>query len=123
MNDQWYAEESSYSAADSLCGGEPAEALLGSASPSSLASQIRELLGEDFELEASFLEESWVSGRSIISASVARKRDQVAENDDSVTFAELNTLGSFFLSPANGWMGDRLAYACLDESMNSYRAA
>ncbi len=85
--------------------------------------RLRELLGEDFELEASFLEESWVSGRSIISASVARKRDQVAENDDSVTFAELNTLGSFFLSPANGWMGDRPAYACLDESMNSYRAA
>ena len=123
MNDQWYAEESSYSTADSFCGGEPAEALLGSASPSSLASQIRELLGEDFELEASFLEESWVSGRPMTSASVGRKRDRVAENDGRVTFARLNTLGSFFFSPANELMGDRPAYACPADSTNSYRAA
>jgi len=54
MNDQWYPEESSYSTADSFCGREPANALLGSASPSSLASQIQELLGEDCELEATF---------------------------------------------------------------------
>ena len=58
------------------------------------------MLGEDCELEASFLEESWVSGRPMTSARVGRKRDRVAENDDRVTFAELKTLGRFFFSPA-----------------------
>ena len=81
------------------------------------------MLGEDCELEASFLEESWVSGRPMTSARVGRKRDRVAENDDRVTFTELNTLGSFFFSPASELMGNRPAYACPADSTNSYRAA
>ena len=123
MKDQWYAEESSYATADLFCGGEPAEALVGSASPPCLGGQIRELLGEDFELEASFLEESWMSGRPMTSATCERKRDRAARNYDSFTFAELNALGSFFFSPANEWLGDRPAYACHAGSADSYRAA
>ena len=84
---------------------------LGSASPSCLVSQIRELLGEDCELDASFLEESWASGLPVTSTSYRRKRNQVTGNDKGVTFAELNTVGSFFFSPADGLMGDRPAYA------------
>jgi hypothetical protein len=57
------------------------------------------------------------------SARCGRKRDQVAENDDGVTFAEWNTLGSFFFSPSSELMGDRPAYACPADSTNSYRAA
>ena len=123
MNDERYAEDSSYSTADLFCGGEPAEALLGYASPSRLASQIQELLREDCELETSFLEESWASGRPVTSGGGGRKRDEAAENIGGVTFAELNTLGSYFFSQANGMMGDRPAYAYPVSSTNSYTAA
>jgi hypothetical protein len=123
MNDEWYADDRSYSTANLFCGGEPAETLLGSASPSCLASQIRELLGEDCELEASFLEESWASGRPVTSARYRRKRDQAKENVEGVIFAELNMVGGFFFSPANGLMGDRPAYAYPASSTNSYTAA
>jgi DnaJ domain len=109
--------------AASFCGGEPAEALLGSASPSCMASQIRELLGEDCELEASFLEESWASGQPMTVATHRRKRDRATENDNGVTFAELSTFGSFFFSPAKSWMGDRPAYAYAADSTNAYSAA
>lgn len=122
MNDEWYADDSSDSTADLFCGREPAEALLGSASPSRLASQIRELLGEDGELEASFLEECWASGLSVTSGRGGRKRDQDAENVGDVTFAELSTVGSFFSSQAR-LMDDRPAYACPASSMDSYTAA
>jgi hypothetical protein len=123
MNHEWYAEDSSYSTADLFCGGAPKEALLGSAGPSCLASQIRELLGENCELDASFLEESWTSGRPVTSARYRRKRDQATENDNGVTFAELSTVGSFFFSPANGLIGDRPAYAYRVDSTHSYSAA
>ncbi|MGD0646763.1 MAG: J domain-containing protein [Acidobacteriaceae bacterium] len=123
MNHEWYAEDSSYSTADLFCGGAPKEALLGSAGPSCLASQIRELLGENCELDASFLEESWTSGRPVTSARYRRKRDQATENDNGVTFAELSTVGSFFFSPANGLIGDRPAYAYRVDSTRSYSAA
>ena len=123
MNHEWYAEDSSYSTADLFCGGAPKEALLGSAGPSCLASQIRELLGENCELDASFLEESWTSGRPVTSARYRRKRDQATENDNGVTFAELSTVGSFFFSPANGLIGDRPAYAYRIDSTHSYSAA
>jgi hypothetical protein len=123
MNDEWYAEDRSYSTADLLCGGEPAEALLGSASPSCLASQIRELIGEGCELEASFLEDSWASGRPATSAKYWPKRDRAKENAEGVTFAELSTVGSFFFSQANGLISDHPAYACLADPTNSYTAA
>jgi hypothetical protein len=123
MNHEWYAEDTSYSTADLFCGGEPAEAMLGYASPSCLSSQIRELLGEDCELEASFLEESWTSGRPMTSGRGGRKRDQAKENVEGVTFAELSTVGSFFFSAANGLMGDHPVYAYPARSMNSYTAA
>jgi hypothetical protein len=123
MNDDWYADDSSYSTVNLFCGGEPAEALLGSASPSRLASQIRELLGQDCEMEASFLEESWASGLSVTSSSYRRKRAQTTENIEGVTFAELSTVGSLFFSQANGLMGDRPASAYPTSSTNSYAAA
>jgi DnaJ domain len=123
MDDQWYPDDSSYSTADLFCGGEPAEASFGSASPSCLASQIRELFGEDCELEPSFLEESWASGRPMTSARYRRKWDQATDNVEGVTFAELSTVGTFFFSPANGLMGDRPAYAYSANSTNSYTAA
>jgi len=123
MNHEWYAEGSSYSAADSFCGGRRAEVLAASASPACLASQILELFGEDCELEASFFEESWASGLPVTAARYRRKRDRVAENDSGVTFAELSTVGSFCCSQANGLMGDRPAYAYPVRATNSYTAA
>ena len=122
MNDQWYAEDSSYLTAASFCGGEPAETLLGSASPSRMASQIRELLGEDCELEARFLEESWASGQPMTAATQRRKWDWATQNDNGVTFAGLSTLGSFFFSPANSWMGDHPVNTYPADSMNAYSA-
>jgi hypothetical protein len=119
MNDEWCTDDSSYSTADLFCGGEPAEAL--PVSSSCLASQIRELLGEDCELEARFLEESWASGRPVTAARYRSKRGQVTENDKGVTSAELSTVGSFFFMQANGLKGDRPAYPA--RSMNSYTAA
>jgi DnaJ domain len=122
MNNEWYAEDSPYSTADLFCGGEPAEALLGSASPSCLANQICELLGEDCELEASFLEENWASGRPVTSRKGGRKRDQAAEHVGGVAFAQLNTLGSYFVSQAHGLMADGPAYAYPASSTNPYAA-
>ena len=123
MNDAWYADGSTYLTTDLLCGGEPAETLATAASASCLASQIRELLGEDCAVDASFLEESWASGQPATAARCRRRRDQVTGDDKGVTFAELNTLGSFFFSAANGLMGDRPAYAYPAGSTNSYTAA
>jgi DnaJ-domain-containing protein 1 len=123
MNNAWYADDSAYSTADLLCGGKPAETLFGGASASCLASQIRELLGEDCELDASFLEESWASGLPATAARYRRRRDQAAKDDDVVTFGELNTVGSFFFSQAGGLVGDRPAYICPADSTKSYTAA
>ena len=123
MNDAWYADDTAYSTEDLLAGGASAETLPGTATASCLASQIRELLGEGCELEASFLEESWVSGLPATAASCRHKRDRAAENDDVVTFGELDTVGSFFFSPANGLDGDRPACAYPASSTNSYTAA
>jgi hypothetical protein len=123
MNDEWYAEDSSYSTADLICGGKPTETLFGPVSPSCLTSQIRELLGEGCELEASFLEESWASGRPVTPAKCRPKRDRATENIVGVTFADLSTVGSFFSPAADGLMGDRPAYAYPASSRNSYAAA
>jgi hypothetical protein len=123
MDNQRYTKDSSYATADSSGGREATGALLGSASPACLASQIRELLGEEFELEASFLEESWVSGQPMASAAYRRQRNQPTEDDEGVTFAELNALGGFFLSPVNGMIGDRPAYAYPTHLANFYTAA
>ncbi len=121
MDHQWYAGDNSYSAEDSFCGEPPAKALLEFASTSRLAGEIRDLLGDDCELEASFLEESWASGQPMSSVVYARKRKQVTENDEGVTFGELNALGSFFFPAANDLMGDRPAYPA--DSAKSYAAA
>ncbi len=121
MNHQWRAEDNSYSAADSFCGKQTAEALLEVASPSRLGDQIRDLLGDDCELEASFLEERWASGRPMASVVCPREREQAMGNDERVTFAELNTLGSFFFSPRTGLTGDHPAYPA--NSATSYAAA
>jgi hypothetical protein len=122
MNEQWNAEDSSYSTPASFCEGEPAEAVLESAGRSCLAGQIQELLGEDCELEASLLEESWASGQPMTAATYRRRRDRVTENDNGVTFAELNTVGGLFFSPANWSMGDHAAYDCPADSTNAYAA-
>ncbi len=121
MNGQWYAEGSYCLTADSLC-RELAERLLGSAHPSRLADQIREMLGEDCELEASILEEIWESGLAMTSARCRRSRNPTMKNDGDVTFAELNTLGSFSFSPVNELMSDHPAYVYPADSPNSYRA-
>lgn len=123
MNNVWYADESAYSIADLLCGGEPAETPSGAASASCLATQVRELLGEDCELDARFLEESWASGRPVSAASYRRRRDQAAENDDVVTFGESNTVGSFIFSEASGLADDCPAYGYPAGSTRSYTAA
>jgi len=123
MSGQWYEEDSSYSTTNLFCGEEPAEALFESTGTSRIPDQIRELLGEDCELEASFLEDSWASGRPISLASCRRKRNQATTNDEDVTFAKWNTLGSFSFSAPNGELSGRPFYAYSTDSANSYNAA
>jgi len=123
MNGQWYAEDSSYLTADSFCVEEPAEVLLGCADSSNVADQIREMLGEDYALAASFLEESWASGRSITSDTCRRMRNNAVKNVEGVTFADLNTLGSFFFSTAHKLAGDPPAHPHPADSPSAYRAA
>ncbi len=120
MNHQWYADDNSCSAAASSFGEHPVKAFLEHASPLVLTSQIRELLGDDCEMEASFLEECWASGQPMASAVLPRKRDRAAQDDKTVTFADLNTLAIFF-SPVEGLTGDRPAHAAT--SANAYSAA
>jgi hypothetical protein len=122
MNSHWYAEDNSCLTADSFCGEEPA-GVPGSTGPAWLACQIRELLGENCELDASILEESWASGLPLITPRFRRERNQVMEDVEGITFAELSTVGSFFSSPANGLLGDRPEYAYPARSANSYAAA
>jgi hypothetical protein len=123
MNGQWHAEDSFPSTTNLFCGEEPAEAPLGSTGTLRAADQIRELLGEDCELEASFLEDSWTSGRPITSASCRHKPNRAANHDEDVTFAEWNILGSFSFAFANGVMSDRPAYVSRPDSANTYSAA
>jgi hypothetical protein len=106
MNNEWYVEESSYPTPDLCCTEQSAESLQGPANPSCLASQLRELLGEGCELDASLLEESWRSGLPVGTTSYRRNRNRSTENDKGVTFAELNTAGSFFFSQESWLVGD-----------------
>ena len=123
MNGQWHAGDTSHSTTNLFCGDEPAEAPLESTGTLRVADQIRELLGEDCALEASFLEDSWASGRPITVASCLRKPSRAANHDEDVTFAEWNTLGSFSFAFANLVMSDRLAYVSRPNSANTYSAA
>jgi DnaJ domain len=123
MNNAWHFEDNPYSTADLFRAQEPEADQLGDASPSCVASQIRELLGEDFELDASILEESWMSGLPVASTRYPRNRERATKDDNGVTFAELGTVGSLFFAQENGLMGDRPAKAYPDRPTLPYTAA
>lgn len=66
-----------------------------------LASEIRQLLGEDCELDPAFFETSWTSGQPATGQSRGCRQERPATSDvPSGTFAELRGLGGFFFSQA-----------------------
>jgi DnaJ domain len=122
MNSHWYVGDDSYLTANSFCGDE-LTGRVESAGSAWSASEIRELLGEDCELDASILEDSWASGVPLNSPRFRRGRKQVRENVEGVTFAALNTVGGFFCSPVQELSSDRPAHGYAACSANSYADA
>jgi hypothetical protein len=73
-----------------------------------LASQIRQLLGEDCAIDSTFFEEIWTSGQPAAVESYRKPRNRDAAIDfQRYTFAELSGLGNFLFTqestcPQNG---------------------
>ena len=98
MDDQWYTDSNSCSIPTERRGTEfdsPSD----SASPRQFASQIREMLGEEGDLDPRFFEESWSSGVPV-QLGVFRgghDRDSISPEESS-TFAERDSLGDLLVS-------------------------
>jgi hypothetical protein len=107
MEDQFYSADESRSAGGEHGATTPAWNPIEQASPWPLASQIRQLLGEDCELDSAFFEESWTSG---LHAAVESRQDRRVRpsipNLQSCTFAELSGVGTFLFSQADAGSRD-----------------
>jgi hypothetical protein len=88
------------------------------------ANQMREVLGEDGELDPRILEESWASGIPVGLEAFRARREQVAAGDvGGGTFSELNSVGSFWFSQATVWVGDRGTSGHSAHTSDSYTAS
>jgi hypothetical protein len=81
------------------------------AGPWLFASQIRERLGEDCELDPGLFEEIWTSG---LPAAVESRRDRqlppLTTDRESCTFAELSSVGRWVFTPVDERPGDGRSY-------------
>ena len=112
MEDQFYSAGESRSATSEDGATTPTWNPMGQASPWPLVSQIRQLLGEDCELDSTFFEESWTSGLPAAVESRQERRGQsAAQSFQSCTFAELGGLGTFIFSQADAWPQDCSLFA------------
>jgi hypothetical protein len=123
MEDQFYGAGDSRTATRRDGAPTPTWKPIESTSPWPLASQIRQLLGEDCELDPSFFEESWTSGLpAAVETSWHRRDEPEADSPRSGTFAELNRLGTFFFSQADAWQRDGIPYVSSATPTASYTA-
>jgi hypothetical protein len=107
MEDRFYSAGESRSARDEDGATTPTWNPSEQASPWPLASQIRQLLGEDCELDSAFFEESWTSGlRSAIESREERRVRPSIPNLQSCTFAELSGVSTFLFSQADAGSRD-----------------
>jgi hypothetical protein len=84
---------------------------------------MREVLGEDGELDPRMLEESWASGIPMgLEAFRAGRETVAADNVGGVTFSELNRVGSFWFSQASVWDGHRGTSGHSAHASDSYAA-
>lgn len=68
-----------------------------SSQPSSLADDIQQLFGDDFDPDPLFLEESWTLGIPSAAENMHRRRQNLIDREpQSRAFRELNNLGSLF---------------------------
>jgi hypothetical protein len=82
------------------------------ANPWPLAGQIRQLLGENCELNPAFFEEIWTSGRHAATESRRNRRDRPATLDfQDCCFAELSGVENFLFSQECDWSQDCHPYA------------
>ena len=80
-----------------------------STGPTRFANDLQSLLGADAEPDSIFLEESWTLGVSAAAENLQRRRRGQADRErQSVSFRELNSLGSIFLVQESDWSTESL---------------
>ena len=82
---------------------------------------MREVLGEEGELDAGMLEESWASGVAV-GWEAFRVRREKGKAGESASFAELNRFGSFAFCQTSGGDGERRAGGDSARARDSYTA-
>lgn len=123
MADQFYGPWESRSATSEEGATTTGWDFIEPANPWPLASQIRQLLGEDYELDPTFFEEIWTSGQPATVESRQKPRDRGAAVDfQSCTFAELSGLGNFVFTQESEWSHDSRPYAPSAMPSASYAA-
>lgn len=121
MNDAWNDEANWGPIRGETSGGaklgEPTELT----SPRLLASQLREMLGEDGELDARAFEQMWSSGAAAGPEAFRLRDDQLGTaRHRNVGFAELNAIGGFHVSQVTALNVDAVAST---RANTVYRAA
>jgi len=81
---------------------------------------MREVLGDEGELDAGMLEESWASGVAV-GMEAFRLRREERKSGGGISFAELNRFGSFVISEAS--VGERRAWGGFAGTRDSYGAS
>jgi DnaJ-domain-containing protein 1 len=77
--------------------------------PSRFANDLQSLLGADAEPDSIFLEESWTLGVSTAAENLRKRRRGKADRErQSLSFRELNNLGSIFLMQESEWSTESL---------------
>jgi hypothetical protein len=77
----------------------------GGSGGSRFAQEIQQAMGEDFELDPQFLEESWTLGVAAATESWQRRqRNQVEREQQSRAFREMDSLGGLNFVPATDWV-------------------